>query len=326
MPQPDNLLQIIKRQRGQIEKVDAQNIKQITQVYLNMYDNLRGDVDALRLAIEAIENPSVAEIKRLAQYKRLLSHSDQELKRFNIYLETQIEAIGKQSVTAGLNHSAELMRAYLQGHFGGLKTNAVAPLLDYLRRDGPLFERLAKITYATSAGVTDAIIKGVGLGYNPRKIASAIQDAFGGGLTDALRNTRTVQLYSYRDSARANYMASGVVNGWVWMAELDGEQCEACTAEHGGIHDLDETLNGHYNCRCSPLPYIEQFGNPIEQSGEDWFNSLSEKEQADFLGQSKYEALKDGKFEFSQLATEKNNDVYGNMKAVASLAELIGEE
>jgi SPP1 gp7 family putative phage head morphogenesis protein len=169
-----------------------------------------------------------------------------------------------------------------------------------------------------------AIIDGVGSGYNPRKIADAIEGAFGGGLTDALRNTRTVQLWSYRESARANYQASGVVDGWIWWAELDADTCEACVAEHGSIHDLDEQLDGHYNCRCAPIPFIEGV-TPEVGTGEDYFNGLSEDEQKSMLGPGKYDAFKAGKFEFSQLAKQVPNEIYGTMRQAASLKDLVGE-
>lgn len=324
---PPNILKIAKRHRAEIDAADAANLRQVAKAYAAMYDNLAGDVDALRLAIEAIESPSVAQIKALPQYKRLLKHSTDELDRFTVYLETVIQTSATDAVGLGLSHSHELVSAMLQGKFGGLKTNVVVPLLDYLRRDGPLFERIAKITYATSAGVTDTIIKGVGLGYNPRKIAESIQDAFGGGLTDALRNVRTVQIYSYRDSARANYMASdGIVSQWIWYAELDADTCLSCVAQHGTLHDLDETLDDHYNGRCAALPYIEQFGNPVEMSGQDWFESLPESEQQSMMGNEKHGAYRDGKFEFSQLSAQGPNDVYGTMRTEASLASLIGDE
>jgi SPP1 gp7 family putative phage head morphogenesis protein len=170
-----------------------------------------------------------------------------------------------------------------------------------------------------------AILEGVAQGFNPRKIAEEIQGAFGGGLTDALRNTRTVQLYAYRDSARANYMASdGIVTGWVWFAELDADVCEACAAEHGSIHDLDETLDGHYNCRCAALPYIEGLTGDIS-SGEDWFNGLSESDQAAWMGPGKYDAWQQGKFEFGDLSKVVPNDVFGPMTVPSTLGELVGE-
>jgi len=319
-----SLIQLAKKQREEISKADEANLQAVARAYAVMYDRLQGDVDALMLVIEQLDAPTSAEIKRLPQYKRLMDRAERELDRFEIYLETVIGSAALTAIGLGLAHSEALVNA-VAGGFTGLHSSAMKYLLDYLKEGGPLYKRLALLTSGTVDKVIQAIVDGVGQGFNPRKIADLIRDAFGGGLTDALRNTRTVQLYAYRDSARANYMATdGIVTGWIWWAELDGDQCEACTAEHGSIHDLDETLDGHYNCRCAALPYIPGLTDP-EQTGKDWFDSLSEQEQAAFMGQSKYDAYQNGSFSFADMMQRKENDVYGKMIAVTPLKDLIGE-
>jgi hypothetical protein len=274
--------------------------------------------------MEKMENPTAAQVKALPQYKRLISRAETELDRFTVYLETTIEAAAVTAIGLGLQHSGALVGA------AGVKVDSLAPsvikpLLKYLEEGGALYNRLKLLTGATVDSVIKSIVDGVGSGFNPRKIADIIQDAFGGGLTDALRNTRTVQIKSYQDAARANYMATdGIVQGWIWYAELDADVCLSCVAQHGTIHDLDEALEDHYNGRCAPLPYIPEFGNPVDTMGQAWFDGLSESEQRAMMGNSKYEAYKDGKFEFSKLSQDHENEVYGNMKSEASLISLIG--
>lgn len=324
MPSP---FEISRRQKAALAKVDEANLARIADAYKLMYSRLSGDVEALRLAIEAMEAPTQAAIKKLTQYKALMAKAERELDRFTAYLETVIDRAAFDAIQMGLTDSAALIKAAgVTAQFQGIAPNAMREALKYLAEDGKLYARLKFLTGSTVDKVSQSIFEGIGAGWNPRKIASAIQDAFGGGLTDALRNTRTVQLYSYRDSARANYMASGVVTGWIWFAELDGDQCEACTAEHGTIHDLDETLDGHYNCRCAAIPYIEGLTEP-EQTGEDWFNSLSPTEQAAYMGQSKSAAYQKGDFTFADMMQRKENEVYGEMIAVTPLKDLVkGDE
>jgi SPP1 gp7 family putative phage head morphogenesis protein len=314
--------QLAARQRNQIGAVDEANLQSIARAYGMMNDRLKGDVDALMLAIQDLDNPTGAEIKRLPQYKRLTRRMNDELDRFESYLEVAIGAAALAAIGMGLAHSAELVK--LAGTFTSLDSGAITPLLNYLRQDGPLYARLKLITTGTLDKVIEQIISGVGQGFNPQKIARLIQDAFGGGLTDALRNMRTIQIYSYRDSARANYMASGVVTGWVWYSELDELVCEACAAEHGTVHSLDESLNGHYNCRCTAIPYIEGLSEP-EPTGKDWFDNLTEAQQEEFMGKSKLDAYNAGKFEFSQLGRNTPNDVYGEMRTVTPLKDLLGD-
>lgn len=322
MPTP---LQLARQQRAQLAAVDAANLKRISEAYQLMYSRLSGDVEALRLAIETMDKPTQAAIKQLAQYKSLMRKAERELDRFTAYLETVLDRASYEAIQLGLKHSGALVTAAgVTARLQGIAPNAMRQALKYLAEDGPLYARLKLLTGATVDKVSQAIFEGIGAGWNPRRIASAIQDNFGGGLTDALRNARTVQLYSYRDAARANYIASGVVDGWIRYEELDELTCSACWAEHGKIHDLEDEFEGHFNCRGMDLPYIKGVTDEVPL-GEDLFNNLSEEKQRAILGEKKYEAYKDGKFEFSQLSTNYESDAFGNMKVEASLGSLTGE-
>ncbi len=323
---PTDLLRLVRQQRAALAATDAANLERIASAYALMYDRLSGNIEALTLAIEAMESPSLAMVKKLSQYKELMRKADRELTRFTSYLETVIDRASFDAIRSGLSDSEAMIRAAgIAGQFQGIAPNAMREALRFLSEDGPLYARLKLLTGATVDKVSQTIFEGTGAGYNPRKIAALIQDAFGGGLTDALRNTRTVQIYSYRESARENYISSGVVDKWIWWAELDADTCEACIAEHGSIHDLDETLDGHYNCRCAPLPYVEGLTETPER-GEDWFNNLSEAEQRGVMGDTKYDAYKAGKFEFGDMVRRNENEVYGQMVGVVPLKDLIGEE
>lgn len=314
------------RQRNEAAALDESYFVQVEDAYALMYGRLEGDIEAFTLAMEAMENPTAAQVKELPQYKTLMRNAEKELDKFTIYLETVIGAAGLAALGLGIQHSTELVNLTVGGGFTGLSSDAMQNLLNYLDAAGPLYARLQELTGATVNAVIDGIISGVGQGFNPRRIAAMIQDAFGRGLTDALRNVRTVQLYAYRDAALGNYLATdGIVTGWVWFAELDSDVCLSCVAQHGTIHPLSESLNDHYNGRCAPLPYIPEFGNPVEQTGQAWFENLSPEMQKKMMGAARWDAWKAGAFEFEKLSKEHPNDVYGTMRTEASLKDLIGE-
>jgi len=288
---------------------------------------MSGDIDALVLAISDLDNPSKLEVENLPQYKRLIRNGERELDRYTVYLETVIGSAGIAAIGLGLNHSAQLVQVASGAKYTSLDVGSIRPLLDYLDRGGPLYERLKLITNSTIDDVIKTIIDGVTSGFNPRKIAEMIQDAFGGGLTDALRNVRTVQIKAYQDAARANYSASdGLVSGWVWYANLDGNPCMSCVSMHGTEHGLDESLDDHYNGECAALPIIEGLGSPVEQSGQDWFDNQPEERQRDLMGDSKYEAYKADLFAFDALSNQQDHDIYGTMRTETSLKDLVPDE
>lgn len=321
-----DILALSKKQKKDITRIDERNLSALIDAYGLMYDNLQGDIDALVKAIEKLENPTKTQVERLPEYKRMMRRAENELDRFTTYLETSIGAASMAAIGLGLSHSRQLVTAATGQSTAGITPSVMRPLLSFLDREGPLYARLQELTGATVDKVVQSIIDGVGSGFNPRKIASAIQDAFGGGLTDALRNMRTVQIWSYRESARANYTASGFVTGWIWYAELDADTCMSCTAQHGTVHGLDETLDGHYNCRCTPLPYIEGFDSPVTQTGQEWFDGLSAEQQRAMMGNSKHEAYTSGGFEFGQLSKQVPNEVYTTMRVETPLKDLVKDE
>ena len=155
-------------------------------------------------------------------------------------------------------------------------------------------------------------------------IAGIIRDELGGGLTDALRMTRTVQIYSYREASRASMVANqDVLEGWVWHAHFDDRVCMSCVVMHGSIHPIGETLNDHHNGRCVAMPLVIGFENPITQSGAEWFQGQSEATQRALMGPGKFKAWREGRISLEQLTYEREDDVYGLMRGEPSLRSLL---
>ena len=75
------------------------------------------------------------------------------------------------------------------------------------------------------------------------------------------------------------------------------------------------------------LPVVKGFDQVIEGgAGETWFNSQSDATQKDMLGDTKWQAWKDGKYEFGDLVGTRMDDVYGEMRYERSLKDILGEE
>lgn len=302
------------------------------EAYKAIYARLQGDIDALLLAIEKAGATSRGQIVRLAQYKRLMEDVERELIKYAAYVETEIGAAARASMAMASADAQKVMNLLLEGTginadvIKILYPEAIERLLGYLEPGGALMKRLEELVPFTAQRISDAIITNVGIGKNPLKIASILTDKFGMALTDSMRMMRTVQLYSYREASRANYLANTeVVRGWVWYAELDETTCASCIAMHGTFHELTETLDDHHNGRCTMLPVTYSMENPVQQSGEDWFKEQSEATQRSIFGDSKFEAWKDGKFEFSALSTTHQDDVYGQMRSETPLQDLVKE-
>jgi hypothetical protein len=296
-----------------------------------MYQRLQDKINLLTLQMANMETPIKAAVRKLSSYKSLILEIEKELTKFQGYAGTVMQQAASDAIKLGANNARLLTIAgnpAVAGVFRQLNPKAIETLISYFGEGSTLMKRLEKLAGENALRVAQTIIDNVALGNNPKTIARLIQDSLGGGLTDALRMTRTVQIYSYREANRASYVANrDICPKWVWMSTLDDVCCMSCVVMHGTVHDADEVMDDHYNGHCAMIPLTIGSENPFgsDTAGQDWFNSLDENKQRDLMGPKYYEAYKNGAFELSQLSTQRPDDVYGEMRGVTPLKELIGE-
>jgi hypothetical protein len=67
-------------------------------------------------------------------------------------------------------------------------------------------------------------------------------------------------------------------------------------------------------------------GNPISETGLEWFEKQSDTVKRDLLGEGRFNALQENKFTLDKITRTYPDDVYGQMRRAASLKELLAEE
>jgi hypothetical protein len=61
------------------------------------------------------------------------------------------------------------------------------------------------------------------------------------------------------------------------------------------------------------------------ETGEDWFNRQSEAVQSELMGPGRYEAYKDGKFDFAAQSRQTEHVTWGHVHSTTPLKDLLGE-
>ena len=320
MPTPTELAQAFK---AAIDRQDAAALTRLAKSYKALYERMQDKLDSYLLALSKLDAPTKAQAMRLTQYKKLMDALETELGKYAAYVEVEI----RNNALAGVELAVKQTESYLRtlGYTmpATLPTRAIVNMLGFLQEDSPLWKRLSLLGPENARKVADSLLEAVAFGYNPAKTAKMFETAMGGGLTDAMRMSRTAQLYATREANRAMYVANeDVVEGWIWWSSLDSGTCMACAIEHGTFHTNDESMDSHYSCRCTSIPHVKGYEYD-SQKGVDWFKELDEKKQESMMGKSAFEAWKSGAFDLEDMATRRHDDVYGEMLATKPLSELI---
>lgn len=324
--------------RRQLDAQDAQVLERLVDAYGLTYENVSPYIDALMEYMTAqLEAGKLtkATVKSSAAYKNLIREISAELNDYEGYLKTEVRGASTNAARSGLTAGALLLATALADSLGvavkdlpadalnSIQPDALSFLADYLKALAPKIDSLSNYH---SVQIAEGILDRVALGQNPRVIATWITDAYGMGLTDSMRMTRTAQLYSYRQANNAVQVANGeLLEGVVWCAELDDRVCMSCVALHGQVFPVGTLADDHHNGRCAMLPWVKGEPNPIEQDGADWFTSQSETTQKSMMGTTKWQAWQDGKFELNQISGTYQDDVFGEMRGEVSLKDLLGE-
>jgi len=327
---PEELAQRLEKIRKSLDQVQRSALLRVVNSYKSTTRYLDSDIDLLVKELSGGQL-SVADVQKLKAYKRLMGNTTEALQQFASYLGVDMRSemdkmalLGQRDAFALLLTQSDVLRGVLNR---GANEAQLQALINYLDPGKPLYNRLQQYGQHNAEYISNMILEGVRGGYNPATIARSIRDAYGMGLTDAMRMMRTVQIYSYRDANHLNFQNNReVVNGWIWYALLDGKTCMSCISMHGTFHSVDEKLNDHHNGRCVPIP-TTILSDPFikDGAGKEWFDQQPEGVQKQMMGTAKYDAWKAGKFDFSQLSKEVDNDVFGKMRGETPLKDLVSE-
>jgi len=344
-PVQRELINTLIRFRKETDRRDASTIKQLADAYGKLFRRLNGE---LELELRRIFDKPESIVTRAYIRHRLESLTESvqsELEKYQAFLSTTIDTTADAALLAGSRDAVELMRLATLGrkaitgiNFSTLNPAQINTMIGFLSPGSTLFKRIEQIAKFHAPVIRDQLIDGIALGFGPSKtagniapflkqIASEFKIDMARPFADAVRMARTSMLWSYREATRANYQANAdVVSGWSWFATLDAVTCPACLSLHGTVHELDEPLEGHYHCRCTPVPIV--LGQPFVQegAGQDWFNKQNADTQQSILGKGAFDAWQAGKFDFSQLSRRVDDDTYGGMQVVTPLKDLVFED
>lgn len=127
------------------------------------------------------------------------------------------------------------------------------------------------------------------------------------------RVKKNVFVYNLEVEDAHTYFANGILV----------HNCLACLALDGTIYETSEVMALHPIDRCSQIPIVKGFPLPRFQTGEEWFKNQSPAVQLEMMGKKRLEAWQNGRFQFKQLATVGEHEVWGPTAQVTAVADLL---
>jgi hypothetical protein len=314
------------RFRRQLASESLDSAKRLQKAYKSVLRDVDREIADLRK--EAAKMASGRELAHSESLLKLRQRLRADLESFSVDITRESVKLQKSAAVSGSVVGMQNLQALNTGvGFSQPSTAAIRSLIKYT--DSQAFKSSVEYFAPYHAErVTSIVLTGAAQGNNPVTIARDIQRYIDGyPLADAVRQVRTIQLYSARRGSQEVYQANAdIVTGWTWSAAIgDPHTCLSCIAQHGQFFPVEEILNDHYQGRCAMVPVTGLLGVGNVQTGEEWFNDLPVSNQRDLMGGAKYAAYKDGLFEFSDMSAVYHDDLYGPMRHEASLRQLIGD-
>ncbi len=331
MPVASQLQTVVNHYRAQLARHETEAEQALSEAYQRAEAALQPQLARLyqqmatRLADgEGIPLWWLMEDGRLATIKQFITS---QMNHYGSVSQITVQQLQLSGLTlareAALAQLSAILPNGLNWQFAPPPASAIEQLVGATQAGSPLADLFSGFGAEAAANAEQALINGVSLGESVADVARSLQQALEVERTRALTIARTEMLRSYRGGNLATFQANDDVCGqWRWCASKSGRTCAACLAMDGTLHSLDESMDSHVNCRCSPspVPVDVAFQTPY-QSGEDWLSGQTESVQRTVLG-AKYAGWKQGDFSLQDMVGYHHSAQWGSSIYEKSLRQL----
>jgi SPP1 gp7 family putative phage head morphogenesis protein len=342
---------LIDRETQAVATMDSYHAQVLDEIKLKL-DKLYGQILAKYKEIESSREPGdttpldvpASWIHERIRLEGLTLFIQGKIDQYGALVLTQTRMLQYFGMNLGLQSAQQQLRdvvpAQVKAAFGVPSDKALANLVGATRAGSPLHTLFHGFGQEAASNAISALVSGVANGDNPRTIAPRVEKELNISRARARTICRTEALRCYRTAALETYRSNDdVVGGWIWSAAL-GSACAACTAMQGTKHPLEEEMDSHPNCRCSPIPETRSWDSILGplgissddipdtrvqiQSGSDWFDGQNEEMQRSILGNSGYEVWKNNNnVTLNDFVTHKYDKDWGGLYQPTPLKDLV---
>lgn len=331
-------LRLQEQIRRDLEKITDRQTRVLVSAFADAYDEIAPDLTAILVEmLTQGDRVTRAQLLRSARLQWALAVIADQLEALAELANVTITGDLRAVIDAAGGAQASVIDSQLPPNstlLNGLNTwsRVDARQVEAIVRRST--EQITSLTRPLSAEAYEAVrrelIRGVASGSNPKATAARmmrrVEGRFNGGLSRALRISRTETLDAHRSAAAvAQAQHADVLQGWTWLARLDTRTCPSCWAMAGSVHDLTESgPDDHQNGRCARVPLTKSWADlgfdipeppSLMPDSASMFESLPAADQLKILGPARFEAWQRGDYPMSAWSQRRTaagwRDSYG---------------
>ena len=222
---------------------------------INEWKRIGKMFDELIKTLSEQSNLSANQIFKLAEYKKFITVAEQQMNKYALFNSKITTTAQKDFAQSGLTVSNTLL-SKISTNFSRLPTESINRAIGITSDGSPLYQLFQKRFGERVDIASNILVDGIAKGNNPLRIAQEMRKQLDISVYDSNRILRTESLNIYRDVSYNSYVESGIVDGWLWLAEKDA--CEVCLAvEDGNPYPLDVIPESqHPFDRCGVAPNV----------------------------------------------------------------------
>ena len=328
MAEESAAVRVAREYRDALARNEDEALRRMSRYWVEMENDL---LDQFRLLAQEIIDLTASGqavppqyIYDLRRYQQMMAQIAEELPEYEQRAVDIITQYQIENYNLGLDSASAVIRASrpMDPVWNVVGKDAAQTMAGFAGNGAPLGDLLRHDYGDLGAEITDALVKGIGLGKGAYATAKDMREIMGQKeFSRSVRIARTEINRAYRIANADQYRASGVVTKVLRLAykptacfaclELDGEECPNGLIEdhpNGKCASIAVTIGGHY---------------PQWQTGSEWLLEQSEKDQRRIMGDGRYELWKNDGVPLRSMVEMKPNAVWGSAPQVISEKKLL---
>ncbi len=326
---------LLKKHRKRIIDREEQTFRELLAAYDEIEKDLHRQYRALQKKIleaqKAGEKISPSWFYRKDRLKDLLKQTQDQIKRFGTNAAAIIEREQKAAIQIGISEAKDSITfegAYSGKNLGtSLNTKAVETAAGLMGDGSPLLKYFEEqLAPQVAKAIRKEVISAAAQGTDFNTIARRLMKA--GDITRqrALSTARTEVNRVRRSAALETYRENDDIEGWIWVASKSTRTCALCLAMDGTVMKLKEDFPQHVNCHCTVRAKLIGIEPRTRQTGQEYFNELSDEEKKKILGKNAFEAYKRGEVELKDFVAFKYDKRFGKSVTRKPLAQILSKK